>query len=1106
MKKKLLSRWHECAFFSKRENSNIRNIFLTLLLVCCSVINTHAQGKNLSLSIKSEPLSEVLTTIKNSSGERIIFNENQTASITISNIVIENLPTKQALDKILSGTQFKCEIIDGVYVIKINNSQPVSDKITITGTVVDKLNTPIAGATIRIKDSNIGVSTDLNGSYSITIEQSSKPVILIFSFIGMKTAEVAYQGKKVLNVTLEDDNVNLEDIVVTGIFTRNSESFTGSAKTYKVETLKEISNQNILQSLSALDPSFVIADNNLMGSDPNTPMDITINGTTCITGISDAYSSTANQPLFILDGFESSLQAISDLSMDRVESITILKDAASTAIYGAKAANGVIVVETKRPEAGKFRFRYTGNYQVAWADLTDYNLMNSSEKLEFERLAGHYGSLDENGEILDDAGRALYYKRLARVKAGLNTYWLDEPLRVAPTHEHLLNIEGGDNLFTYGVTFRYKNNEGVMKGSNRENINGTINLLYRNQKFNFSNQTELGYTDINNNTVAFSNFAQMNPYESKYDQNGDIIKVLEENSVYNPLWDMQQKSYDKGDDLNMRNNLILEYRPVTGMRIEGKFGLSTNRSSTEIFKSPYCTEFIGVESTLRGQYDKYQTTSTSYDGSLLVSYGKTSQSHTYNFIAGAQLYENKYKEELYSAAGYTTDQFSNPNFANGYPEGGKPSSSIDKMRSASFYFNGNYAYDMRYLVDFNLRSDGASVFGVNNPFSTTWSFGLGWNIHNENFLKESSIVNYLKLRYSLGNPGNQNIEAKTANSIYTYYTAYQNMFGLAAIVSKWGNKDLEWQRTQINNVGIDIELFNSRLRITADYSHKESDPILLTISQPASTGAASVPMNIGATKNDSYSIMANYQIIKNDNWRWMVNANLLHTKTTYHKIGNMLEKYNEQGKENQTLQRYYDGVSATALWAVKSMGIDPMTGNEIFQRKDGSYTYDLDTDDEIIVGDSNPDIEGNFGTTLRYKDFSFAINFKYRYGGETFLTTLFNKVEGLSDYELRYNQDKRALYNRWQKPGDKTQFRRIDDLTATQMSSRFVAEDNTLECKSISLGYETTTAKWIKSVKLSSFSFRVYMNDIFRVSTVKQERGLNYPFQRAVSASVNLRF
>ena len=199
--------------------------------------------------------------------------------------------------------------------------------------------------------------------------------------------------------------------------------------------------------------------------------------------------------------------------MDRVESITILKDAASTAIYGSKAANGVIVVETKKPEAGKLRFSYSGNYQVAWADLSDYNLMNSREKLEFERLSGHYGALDEEGEILNDVQREQYYSRYQRALAGLDSYWMNEPLRTALIHEHSINAEGGDSAFRYGLTFRYKDTEGVMKGSDRENIDGTVNLSYRIDKFNFSNQTNVSFTDISNNVVEFKELSRSNHYQ-----------------------------------------------------------------------------------------------------------------------------------------------------------------------------------------------------------------------------------------------------------------------------------------------------------------------------------------------------------------------------------------------------------------------------------------------------------------------------------------------------------------------------------------------------------------------------------------------------------------
>jgi len=232
----------------------------------------------------------------------------------------------------------------------------------------------------------------------------------------------------------------------------------------------------------------------------------------------------------------------------------------------------------------------------------------------------------------------------------------------------------------------------------------------------------------------------------------------------------------------------------------------------------------------------------------------------------------------------------------------------------------------------------------------------------------------------------------------------------------------------------------------------------------------------------------------------------LSAKTKYDKIGNLLEKLNEEGRASQTLNRYYDGVSNTALWAVKSAGIDPMTGNEVFIKKDGSYTYEWDASEEVICGDATPDFDGNFGSTLRYKGLSLGINFRYRYGGQTILNTLLNKVENITSTELRYNQDERALHDRWQKPGDIAKFKRIDDTSTTQVSSRFIADDNTLECKSISLGYETTTAPWIKTLGLSSLTFRVYMNDIFRISTIKEERGLDYPFQRSVSASLGLRF
>ena len=989
-----------------------------------------------------------------------------------------------------------------------------TNKVTYHGTVIDENGNPLPGVNITYKNAKgVGVITDVDGNFTLAVPTNVHS--LIFSYVGMKTQTVRISSpSEKVKVRMEPDAVAIQETVITGIYTRKAESFTGSMATYSEKELKTVGNQNVLQSLKVLDPSFIVLENNLSGSDPNATMNLNIGGNTNIVGLETEYTTNPNQPLFILDGFETTLSTITDLSMDRVASITILKDAASTAIYGAKAANGVVVVETKKPEAGRLQFNYNGNFGLEWADLTDYNLMNSSEKLQYEKLAGYYGSLDANGNIIDEYYQNLYNQRMLRTKQGIDSYWMNEPLQTGFTQSHNIFAEGGDAAFRYGIGMTYTQTQGVMKNSNRDVLNGNVQLTYRIDKFAFTNQTNITNTDVENPTVSFSDFARTNPFYDKYNEYGEIDQVIEEiqtisggtQYITNPLWDLNQKSYDKNNQLSFTNNFQIEYRPLPELRIRGKLGIIVGRSNSKQFDSPEMSKYLTTDQLKRGSYSESNTKSSSYDGSLDISYGKTFGKHTVNAIGGMQISENNSNLSMFQAIGYSSDLFSNPNFANGYPEGGRPSSSISKSRTASYYANFNYGYQLRYLLDFNLRTDGSSVYGVNNPFSTTWSLGLGWNIHNEAFFNKNGVLNYLKLRYSVGNPGNANLNAKMANSIYTYYTQYPNMFGLAALISSWGNSGLKWQRTNEHNVGIDIEMFHNRLRLSTDFFIKKTDPLLLSIDFPPSTGITQVPMNIGAMKNIGTTFTGSYIIIRKPDMNWTVNANLRHIRTTYYNIGDLLEKYNEKGRTNQTLTRYYDGASNTALYAVRSAGIDPMTGNEIFIRKDGSYTFKWDSADEVICGDSTPDIEGAFGTSFYWKGFSVNAIFSYRYGGQAFLSTLFNKVENISDVQVKYNQDKRALYDRWQKPGDIAKFKRIDDTSTTNMSSRFIADDNTLELSTVSVGYETTAGKWLQSIGASSFNVRIYGNNLFRLSTIKEERGIDYPFSRRISASVGIRF
>ena len=330
-------------------------------------------------------------------------------------------------------------------------------------------------------------------------------------------------------------------------------------------------------------------------------------------------------------------------------------------------------------------------------------------------------------------------------------------------------------------------------------------------------------------------------------------------------------------------------------------------------------------------------------------------------------------------------------------------------------------------------------------------------------------------------------------------------------LAQLGNPDLEWQTTLDKNIGFDITILNNRLTLTGDYYYKTTDPLLIAISMPPSSGATDnmTYKNFGKQTSKGFTASATYYIIRRMSERiwWSVRGNLRHGSNELSGIGNRLEMYNSQEREgdNRSTKRYYDGADPDDIWAVRSAGIDPVTGREIFIKKDGTQTFEFDYNDEVIVGNSDPKLEGVIGSSFYWKGLSASINFRYRVGGQIFLSALYNKVENISDQDVYYNQDKRALYDRWQKPGDVAKFKAISLNETTPMSSRFVADENTLSCESVSIGYETQ-ARWLRHFGASSMTIRGYMNDIFRISTVKNERGLDYPFARSVAFSLGIRF
>ena len=992
-----------------------------------------------------------------------------------------------------------------------------ADFVVLSGKVVDSADGyPLIGVSVSIAGTRQGTVTDLDGLYELKVPKRQCEVL--FSYVGYDDKVIAYNLKNASafsKVVMFTNVTQLADVVVTGVYERKKESFTGASATFKTDELKAVGTSNILQSLSTLDPSFKMMESSQFGSNPNVMPDIEIRGKTSVAGLKEEYGTDPNQPLFILDGFETSLETIMNLNMNRVASVTILKDAASTAIYGSKASNGVVVIETKAPARGRLQLSYKGDYGISLADLSDYNLMNSREKLEFETLAGVYkdNTGDPFAQIrLDD----LRNQRMLEIERGVDTYWLSEPIRPGFTHKHNIYAEGGEDKIRYGIGLSLGNVDGVMENSGRQTLEGNVDLIYRTGKFQFSNKLSINWLDVSNPTVSFAEYAYANPYYRKYNDDGSISKYLyypeegvDDYPVSNPLWNAHLNNWDVAAGFGFTNNFIFEWFVTKSLRLRAKFGLTKQDDDEQTRLSPQHSQFDDMGETEKGLYSHTQIKEMIYEGDAAVTFGKLlADKHMVNAVGGFNFSNNHRQIYGYSAVGFTDDQFDAPSFANSYPSGGSPNYNESLKRAASFYLNGGYAYAERYLLDFNYRLDGASMFGTGNRFRNTWSVGAGWNIHKEPFMSSSDFFSLLKLRGSVGNPGNQNFSAYQAFSTYKFNGWMTNIFGTGVILNALGNTGLSWQETTNYDLGMDLTFWGERINATFDYYWKYTDPLLAVITTPGSMGVTSVAMNAGSQKTRGWEATLRVSPVyrPSEGIMWNISLNATSSRSEYADIGNSFSALNESGKASLVgTTRYYDGGSPTAIWAVRSAGIDPATGKELFIKKDGTYSFTYDVNDEVVVGDIQPKVEGLLGTSLYFKGLSIGCYLRYRWGGQVFNSSLFQKVENIGTQEIYNNQDKRALYDRWSENNREAYFKGISLVQRTEKSSRFVMDDNSLVGESFNIGYEFPD-RIVRRMRLGALNVQLTSSDLFRATSVRVERGIDYPFARTVTMSVGITF
>lgn len=1096
---------------------------LTFVLVFCMLVQTFAavNAQTVTLKKQNASLEEIIWELKEQTKFVFLYSSADVATVKGIDIDMQNSQIDAILKKCLEGTDLQFVKENNAIIIRQANGKTAVPQVQsrkITGKVIDEDGNPLPGVAVLIEGTTIGVATDMDGKYDLTCPEM-KDIVLKFSYIGMKPKSVVVGNKTVVDVTLESDSQEMDEVVVTGLLNRRKSGFAGTTTVISKQELAKVSTGNIFTTISTLDAGFKIEENNLDGSNPNKLPDFTIRG-------KGSFQNGSTAPIFILDGFEVTSQKVFDMDINRIESITLLKDASATILYGSRASNGVIVIETTAPKAGKLRVTYDFKPTIAIVDLTDYDLMNAREKLQYEKEAGLYtqeitpGYEDNDRREQGELDKA-YYNRYKNIVEGVNTYWLSQPVKNAFSHAHSLFVEGGADNVRYGIDASYNQNKGVMKESGRDRFGLGFSLIYRiKDKITIKNYISYAHTHAYNSPYgSFSQYAKLNPYERIYNDNGELIPKLSDGDT-NPLYDALLPNRNFTKDQEFREQLSVDWFICDGLRLKGQMAIVKGETSGEIYKSPFSAEFLKTtynsESRVqeylpiaeRGYLSMTDGASFSYDGNVTLNYNTlVNEKHIIYAGAGLEVTQNDNNSHGFIMTGFPDDRYSDPAFAIQYKKETKPSSSESKSRAIGFFANGNYSYDDRYFADVSVRIDGSSKFGADKKYAPFWSAGAGWNVHNEKFFKHTKI-SMLKLRYSYGVTGNQEFSAYQAKTMFQFNTDRLYNSGISAALMGYGNPDLEWQNQYQSNYGFDFGYAKDRIRLQFNYYQKKTEGMLTSVSVAPSLGLPSntFTSNLGKIQNKGVEVNLNAVLIRDQgkDFEWSVMLQAAHNKNKIMEISTALKNINEKNNQDKTTPAavYEEGESMSAIKAVPSLGIDPITGQELFMKKDGTITYTWDATDKVICGDSEPKVFGNVGTNLYWKGWNLNMVFKYDLGADYYNSTLAERVEGANP---RYNADRRVLNNRWKEPGQHALYKNIKEYTTTYISSRFVQKENTLQLTSLSLSYDLNR-EWIRKFGLNTMRLSFYMNDVFRASTVKNERGLDYPFQRSFVFGLNIGF
>jgi len=1049
MKKKQTRPWWQYLGIGKI--LRIMKVTFVLMVVCGLSLSAAglSQNKKLTLSVKNATLLEIFKEIEANTDLGFLYKNDQIDQQQTYTVDAKNEEVHEVLSDLLDDANYTFTIIENnVVITKVQNAPIIlkaQEEHTVKGTVIDANGEPLPGVNVYDKaNPQNGVITGIDGNYSISL--ASADVTIMFSFIGFDDQEVQVAGRAEVNITLLEERVGLDEVMVVAYGTSKKASFTGSAAVVKSEAISKVPVTSVEKALSGAIAGVTVAETS---GQPGSYSEVRIRGLGSF--------AASNSPLYVVDGVPISTGSMSEggnlmssIPTGDIESVTVLKDAAAASLYGSRAANGVILITTKQGSKGVTKYNLKASTGISDFAVDNYKGVSGEDHimLHKESLENFYGVGHE--KVDETMNRYEWYE-----PEGGFTDWYDLLFRKGVSTNIELSATGGNDKTQFYISGSYLNQEGLALNSNFLRYSGRVNLTHKvNDKLKFGISTLTSHTDqdvANNGSSYFNPFYNVNrntwPTESPYDENGDLKYELVNAGYYNLLreYPLNEKT---AKIFRSMSSAYIEYQPITSLTFRSTNSYDWINNDYVRYGSPISRSYEDVNGYI-GNSNSKRIRLTS---SNLLTFEKTfADQHNLNVIGAFEA--EKYKSSNYGAEGEGLPNESLKVLSvAAMPVGVSGYSSAYSM--LSYLSRVNYDFNNKYYLSGSIRRDGSSRLGENERWADFWSVSGAWRITEEEFMSDLDFLDNLKVRASYGTNGTLPPGYYDHLALYSYTGAYDGTG--AAVEDQIASPNLTWEKNKTFNIGIEYGIFN-RIRGSVEYFERNTSDLIMDLDLAPTIGAGSTMVNIGEMQNKGIEIELRTDNIVNGNFRWSTTFLFSRVRNEIVKLagGNDIETSRYIRREGLPYYSFY-----MPIWA----GVDPADGSPMWYVIDENenitdeVTHDYKEAESAVAGSAEPDFYGSITNELSYKGFNLSFLFNYSVGGKIWYNSGYKSWnDGRSPkYVIQESQ-----LDRWQKPGDIAKHpQRIwtGNNGSDIRSTRFLFDNNYLRLKDITLSYDLPTS------------------------------------------------